>query len=104
MPVEEKIHWHPKQKNKFLKVGGASIFSSYIKILREKYENQILLLDGGNLFFDGSDFQESQKVIDFYSHLQYDGIIFSEKELFSLNQNNKNQEYLEKKSNPSYQQ
>ena len=100
LPVEEKISWHPKQKNKFLKVGGAAIFSSYVKILREKFQDQVVLLDGGNLFFDGSDFNEAQKVIDFYSHLQYDGIIFSEKELFSLNENSENHKYLEKKKIP----
>ncbi|MCY4524013.1 MAG: hypothetical protein OXB84_04670, partial [Halobacteriovoraceae bacterium] len=49
LPVEERVSWNPRQKKKFFKVGGAAIFSSYIRILRARYHNQVLLLDGGNL-------------------------------------------------------
>ena len=77
---------HHKYEN-HLEVGGGEIFSSYINIIKRKNPGEILLLDSGNLFFNMDDKKKTKKILSFLNYMQYDGILFSEKEFLALDKN-----------------
>lgn len=56
-------------------LGGIGIFSSYLKVIRETYPSQTLLVDSGNFLpvgdFDGKIIQQTAKI---FSELNYDAI------------------------------
>lgn len=56
-------------------LGGIGIFSSYLKVIRETYPSQTLLVDSGNFLpvgdFDGKIIQQTAKI---FSELSYDAI------------------------------
>lgn len=54
-----------------IKVGGVDYISSYLKILRSKFEN-VLLVDSGDIFSNKA--QEMNYVQEFYKTLDYDAI------------------------------
>ncbi|MGB9599466.1 MAG: bifunctional metallophosphatase/5'-nucleotidase [Myxococcota bacterium] len=54
--------------------GGAELISAHIKYLRENYPDNLILLDGGDMFQGSivSNLSKGKAVIDFYNYLGYD--------------------------------
>jgi hypothetical protein len=63
---------HSKEENQEIAIGGIDAQMAYLKILREEYEN-VLLLDAGNIFSSQHDFPT---ILQNYRDLNYDGITF----------------------------
>lgn len=66
-----------------ISIGGAEVFARYLKILREKYPKEVLLLDAGNSLAGSlvSRISSAKAILDFFTKLNYDAITFSDSDL-----------------------
>ncbi len=75
--------------------GGAAYFSSYLKILRSKYPDEVLLLDSGNAL-QGTLLANSfnaEPILKVYEYFDYDALIFGNNDFsFSTDSSNQNKE------------
>ncbi|MBL7663642.1 MAG: 5'-nucleotidase C-terminal domain-containing protein [Bacteriovoracaceae bacterium] len=91
IPENETVVSPDNQNQKNYPVGGMSYFSTYLKILRERYPNQVMLVDAGD-FFQGTLLSNSlmgQPIVDVYEYLGYDAVNIGDNDFYFLN-NTKN--------------
>lgn len=69
--------------------GGPRVLSSYIEILRKRFKDNLILLDSGRFIKSTSNSEDKESLRKFYSHLNYDGILFSEEEVIQFLENAK---------------
>jgi len=62
-------------------IGGEKAFFSYFQISKQKYNEQALLLDSGNIFKKGSSSVEKEKVIKLYESIGFDAVALSQDDL-----------------------
>lgn len=81
-PIKETTAEKDKKNSIEYPVGGAEIIASYFKILRNRYANQILFLDAGDIFQGSfiSDRLKGEPTIRFYNYLDYDALTFGNHE------------------------
>lgn len=64
-----------------IKFGGPSVLSSYIGILRKRYDNRLVLLDSGRFIKSDSNQEDQDSLLKLYKHLDYDALMFTEEEV-----------------------
>jgi hypothetical protein len=70
-PRDVKITDRHSPQGQHITIGGVDIISSYFKLMRERYQN-VVLVDSGNIL--PSEPAKIKPVQNFYSYLRYDGI------------------------------
>lgn len=73
-----------KRKPEFFEVGGANLLENYLDILKDKYPKNLLLVDTGHIFDLKSALPKKKMVLNIFEKLKYDGIVFTEQELISI--------------------
>ncbi len=72
-----------------IEYGGPRVLSGYIDILRKRFKNNLVLLDSGRFIKSSSKIEDIESLRKFYTHLNYDGILFSEEEVIQFLENAK---------------
>lgn len=72
-----------------IEYGGPRVLSSYIDILRKRFNNNLILLDSGRFINSNSKLEDIKSLRKLYTHLNYDGILFSEVEVIQFLDNAK---------------
>jgi len=68
-----------------ISVGGTTYLKKYLDILRERYDDQVLLVDTGEFVPSQVSKNEIKNILNHFKALKYDAIHFSEKELKFIN-------------------
>lgn len=72
-----------------IEYGGLRVLSGYIDILRKRFKENLVLLDSGRFIKSSSNTEDNTSLRKFYTHLGYDGILFSEEEVIQFLDNAK---------------
>lgn len=72
------------QKAGIISVGGSEILEKYINILRDRFEDQVLLVDSGEIINRNVQRKELKNILSHYKKLNFDAVQFSEKEYAKL--------------------
>jgi 2',3'-cyclic-nucleotide 2'-phosphodiesterase (5'-nucleotidase family) len=65
-------------------VGGAENIKKYVEVLRTRYEDQVLLVDSGEISAESSNKKDISNILKSYKDIGYDAIQFSEKEFVQI--------------------
>lgn len=69
-----------------LSVGGSETIEKYINILKERYVDQVLLVDSGEINEPNSSQSFTKEVLAHYKKVGYDAIQFSEQEFLEIDE------------------
>ena len=72
------------KKSGIISVGGSEILEKYINILRSRFDDQVLLVDSGEIINSDVNKEKLKKILSHYKKLKFDAIQFSEKEYEKL--------------------
>jgi 2',3'-cyclic-nucleotide 2'-phosphodiesterase (5'-nucleotidase family) len=73
------------QKAGIISVGGSETLEKYVGILRSRFEDQVLLVDSGEIINSNVNKRELKVILSHYKKLNFDAVQFSEKEYAKLN-------------------
>ena len=61
--------------------GGAKALNFYIETLKKRYNDQLVLLDGGFIYNHDDNSLKKSRVLDLYRYLDFDAVLFTENEM-----------------------
>lgn len=67
-----------------IEFGGPELLSSYVKILRKRYGDRLVLLDTGRFIKSASNKEDKNSIVKVYKHLKYDAVLFTEEEVIQF--------------------
>ncbi len=83
--VAENVEFRKTKNNHQLKIGGASVLKSYLKILKLRYKDSLLLLNTGSIFSLDRSIRKKRKILEVFKELQYDAISLTSTDFQALN-------------------
>lgn len=66
-----------------ISVGGQNLLKDYVQIIRQKYQNN-LLIDSGNMIARKADNEEVSRTLNLYNELKFDAVLLSENEIINI--------------------